>query len=155
MTFEEAQNTFQQIIRRITSTSTANDLLQAQRDLDTLTDALRGKDGFGSVRSGIDSLYDKLVGQITQQVLDDIRSRDEVFTKASSSLSAISQQANQNAATLSLEKTKIVLPALNKSIEELRGIMAAVKNGNQAEALDKGQALWVLVEQVKAKLAET
>jgi len=154
MTFDEAQTTFQQIIRRINTNSTPADLLLAQRALDALEDELRGKDGFDSIRAGIDSVYDKLVGQITGATLKDIQSRDEIFKNSNNALTAISQQANQSAKTLALEKTKVVLPALNKSVEEVKGVVDAIKGGDMNKALGKSESLWALVEQVKAKLTD-
>jgi hypothetical protein len=154
MKFEQAQATLRQILARISSNSTAGELLQAQRDLDTLLEALRAKEGLDSIRAAIAAVYDQLVGQITQSVLDDLRSRDEAFQQANTALSLIAQKAEQSAATLALEKTRIVLPALNTSIEEIKDLLAALKRGDQVGATRQAEALWALLEQVKAKITE-
>jgi hypothetical protein len=154
MKFEQAQATLRQILARISSNSTAGELLQAQRDLDTLLEALRAKEGLDSIRAAIAAVYDQLVGQITQSVLDDLRSRDEAFQRANAALSLIAQKAEQSAATLALEKTRIVLPALNTSIEEIKDLLAALKRGDQVGATRQAEALWALLEQVKAKITE-
>jgi len=152
MNFEQAQAEFQRIIRSIKTTSTPPELLQAQTDLDTLTDQLRGLDGFDSVRTSINEIYPILVGNITQGVLDDLKLRDDVFKRASGGFATINQQAQQNAKLFSLNKAKMVLPALNQSVGEIKGIITALKNNNSSDAISRGQSLLVLIEKVKDDL---
>ena len=154
MTFEQAQQRFQSICRQISTHSTSEELLQAQRDLDALEDQLRGKDGYDSIRGAIDDVYDKLAGTIVHSALKDIRSRDKIFDRASESLATITHEAGSDAKGLSLEKSRMVLPALNQSVTQIKDIVSAVKNDKPEEALTEAQTLLALVEQVKAKLTE-
>ncbi|MCI0535983.1 MAG: hypothetical protein L0Z50_12225 [Verrucomicrobiales bacterium] len=153
MTFDQAQTEFQRILRGISENSKPNELLQAQRDLDALTDQLRGKDGFDSLRSAIDEIYDTLVGNITQGVLAQLQLRNDIFKRASEGFATIGRQAQQNAKVLSLEKAKIVLPALNQSAGEIKEIIAALKNNDASDAIARGQSLLALVEKVKDELS--
>ncbi len=48
-----------------------------------------------------------------------------------------------------------ILPALNKSGEEVKAIGAAIKRGDPNTALGKSESLWALGEQIKTRLTET
>jgi hypothetical protein len=149
MIFEEAQAEFQRIVRSIATGATSSELLQAQLALDALTDQLRGREGFDSIRMAIDEVYDRLVGSITQGVLAQLQLRDDIFKRASDKFVAIGREAKENARALSLEKTKLVLPALNESLGEIKGIIAALKHNNAPDAVARGQSLLALIEKVK------
>src|SRR5216110_413418 len=115
MTFDQAQAEFQRILRGIDLATPPEDRLKAQHELDALTDKLRGRDGFDSLRASIDEVYDNLVLTITQEVLAELKLRDDIYTRASEKFASIGAKANQSAKTLSLERTKMVLPALNQT----------------------------------------
>ena len=154
MNFDQAQAEFQRIIRGIAVNCPLNERLNAQLALDALTNQLRGRDGFDSLRASIDEAYKCLVADITAQVLQDLQSRDEIYKRASEKFTAIAAKAGQNAKMLSLEKTKIVLPALNQSVDEVKGIIAALKNRDPEDALIKGQSLLALIEKVKEDVSK-
>jgi len=153
ITFEEAQVEFQRIVRTITATSTPAELNRAQAALDGLTDQLRGKDGFESLRSAIDAVYDDLVDNITAGVLKNLQSRDDIFKHASASFAAIQREAEQSARLLTLEKTKLVLPALNQSVGEVKSLIAALQSNNVSDAVTQGESLLALIEKIKAEVS--
>lgn len=154
MTFQEAQAEFQRIIRSINGQSSAGDLLQAQRQLDSLTDRLRGREGFDSIRAAIDEIYPNLVGGITDRVLAELKLRDDIFARASTGFANIHRQAERSTKTLALERTKLVLPALEQSLTEVKGMIAALKHNNTMDAVARGQSLLAVIEKVKEELAQ-
>lgn len=153
MTFDQAQAEFQRILRGITAATPPEELLEAQRQLDTLTDQLRGREGFESLRASIDEVYDNLVGTISHDVLAELKLRDEIYTRASEKFASINTKAKQSAKTLNLERTKMVLPALNESVNEIQGIVAALKNRNPEDAVARSQSLLALIEKVKEEVS--
>jgi hypothetical protein len=152
MTFQEAQTQFRKIIRRVTADSSAADLLKAQRDLDALEDQIRGEEGFESIRQAIDGIYDDLCGTLSAATVKRIKSRDKVFDAAAEAMNAIASEAENDAQTLALERTRMVLPALQFSATEVQAIVAAIKAGDMEQALAKGETLLALVEQLRAEL---
>ncbi len=152
MTFQEAQKQFRKIIRGVSSQSTTAELLKAQKDLDALEDAIRGKPGFDSVREAIESVYDDLCGKLSATAVRKIKSRDKVFVAAAEAMETIAAEAENNSKTLALERTRMVLPALQFSASEVQSLVAAIKEGDVETALVKGETLLALVEQLKAEL---
>jgi len=154
VTFQQAQEQFLAICGRISPTATARQSSEVRDALEALEDKLRGKDGYESIRAAIKDVDAKLRQQITDDVIRDIQSRNQAFTSASESLAAITQQAGRDAKGLSLEKSRMVLPALDKSVSQIKNIVSAVENDQPKEAVTQAQTLLALVEQVKAKLTE-
>lgn len=152
MTFEEAQKTLQDLLKRISAATGPAELLQIKRELYALEEKIWDKEGFSSIQTQINEIAPRVSGQITTAVVADIQSRDSIFNNATAILNDISREAEHNAEILALEKPKLILPAITKSVEGLKEVRDLVKEGNYTEAAKKAETLMILLEQVRAKI---
>jgi hypothetical protein len=153
MTFEQAQTELQAILQRMRPGLSPAELLAIQTDLNDLKDAVRLKAEFDSIKDTINAVLPKVAGAITDEVIADIQSRDRIFKDATAALEKITNEGESNASQLSLSKTKIVLPAITKSVEEIKKIRDDVAGGKFDDAAAKAETLIVLLEQVKDKIS--
>jgi|GEM_PF-1696785 len=152
MTFQEAQAKYQVIIDEIKSDSTPEELLDVQEKLTSLLDELPNEEEFDPLAEAISDASDKISGTITIAVVDDIHSRNEAFKKATEMLNEISSEAEGDASVLGLKKPKYILSSLNKSVEQVKGIISDAKGENYTDAAKKAETLIVLLKDMKSKI---
>ena len=150
MTLQEAQAKFAKIVGSITGALTSTQLVQKQAELQALFDACPNTPEFDPITSAIAELSPKLSGQVTQIVLQDLRSRAATLNEAVGLLTRTFERAEADARLLTFEKPKAVVAALTESVNTLKEIRTAAKAGDIIAVAPKVEALLVLLEQVKA-----
>ena len=155
MTFQEAQARFSAIVAGIGKTTPKEVLLQKMRDLDTLRDSLPNTAEFDPIADAIVEHKPKLSGQITDKVIESLQSRDAAFKETAGLLTQVGQKAAKDARTLSFEKPKLVLAALEKSVETLKEIRADSEAKKFQDAAMKTEALLALIEQARLSIKAT
>lgn len=151
MTFEEAQAKYEGIINKISTNSTAAEILEVKKNLESLSEELPNTNEFDPIFTAIDDTQTKLTGQITDIVVADIASRSAVLRDAVDLLKTVTDEAEADASELRLEQPKLILHTLTKSVESLKEICNDTKNGNYTVAATKTEALIVLLEKVKER----
>ena len=150
MTLQEAQTKFAKIVGSITGALTSTQLVQKQAELQALFDACPNTPEFDPITSAIAELSPKLSGQVTQIVLQDLRSRVATLNEAVALLTRTFERAEADARLLTFEKPKTVVAALTESVNTVKEIRTAAKAGDIMAVAPKLEALLVLLEQVKA-----
>lgn len=151
MTFEEAQAEFESIIKDISTNSTAAEILEVKRNLESFSEQLPNTDEFDPIFTAVDDIQPKLTGDITMEVVADIESRGAVLRGAVDLLNKVTGEAEADASDLRLEQPKLILYTLTKSVESLKDIFNDTKNGNYTDAATKTEALIVFLEKVKER----
>jgi hypothetical protein len=149
MTFQDAQTQFSNIVGSITPATSSDQLLQKQRNLQALLVGLPNTPEFDPIAEAIADFSPRLAGQLTQEVVKDLQSRDNTLEEASGLLTQAANNANADARTLTFEEPKLVLSALVSSVAKLHEISDAAKAGNLVDAASKADALVLLLQQVQ------
>lgn len=155
MTFQEAQNSFSNLVSSISPAMSSSELVQKQKDLRNLLNSLPNTAEFDPIAKAIAEFSPKLAGSVTQAVVLDLQSRDATFKEASGLLTQVSAKADKDTRTLNFEKPKLIAAALTESLTKLNELRAAAKAGNIADASSKVEALVALMEHVRATIKIT
>ena len=155
MTFQEAQTQFSSIVSSLSPTMSSSELVQKQRDLQNLLTRLPNTREFDPLVEVIVEFSPRLVGQVTQAVIEALRSHDATFKAVSGLLTHVSRQAAVDARTLTFEQPQLVAAALTESLNTLQELRTAAQFGNFAAATAKVDALVALVEHVRASIKAT
>jgi hypothetical protein len=133
MTFTEAQARFSVIAAGITPACTPSKLVQAQKDLQALTDAmLDDPDRLGEcapVRQAIRALSPRLAGQVTQEVIKDLASRSQALESASALLAATADKAAADARVLTFESPRLIAAGLIGCIGAVNDLRKELEDG--------------------------
>jgi hypothetical protein len=149
MTLQEAQAKFSSIVNSVTVNMSSGELGQKQTELETLLNTLPNTPEFNPISEAIAEVSPKLLGKITQAVVDSLRSRDEALKGGISLFDRVSTKANADARTLTFEKPKLVLAALTETVTALKDAQVAVKEKNFESAASKIDSVVKLIEKVK------
>ena len=155
MNFQEAQTRFEQCASRVTETSTTADIQAVKADLSALLRELPNTEEFDPIAGAIAELQPLLSDRVTVQIVERIQARSSVLQGAASLLKQTSDKARSSASTLSLERTRLVLPALSTTVEQIRAIQTDLQSGRQSEALLKAESLVTMLGQVRVQLGDS
>lgn len=152
MTFEEAEAKFEGIINGISINSTVDEILGVQRNLLSFLTQLPKTREFKPIATAVGDIQPKLTGDITMEVVEDIKSRGAVLRGAFALLNEIAEEAEAAASELRLEEPKFILQTLTKSLESLKVILSDARNGNYVDAATKAEVLVIVLEQARDKI---
>lgn len=152
MTLEEAQAEFASIIQRISTDCIVDEILEIKRDLLSFLARLPNIKEFDLLAVAINEIHPKLSGMITAAIAADIKSRNAVLQGAFALLDEIAEEAEADASELRLEEPKFILQTLTKSVESLKVILSAARNGNYVDAATKAEVLVIVLEQARDKI---
>ena len=155
MTFQEAQSRFDQSASRVTANSTTSDIQSVKADLRALLRELPDTEEFDPIAQAIAEFQPLLSDRVTVQIVERIQARSAALQGAAVLLQQTSDKARTNAATLSLEKSRLVLPALSTAVEQIRGIQTDLQAGHQADAVLKAESLLTMLGQIEAQLRDS
>lgn len=153
MTFQEAQNKFRNIVAGISQGSSTAEIQQAKADLSSLLRELPNTEEFDPIAQAVAEIQPELSNQVTAQILERITFRSTALQDAVNMLNEVSRQAKAQATGLSLEKSKLVIPTITRSVQEVQKIRDDVRAGRYTDAASKAESLMTLLTQVKNKLA--
>lgn len=152
MTFQEAQARFSSIVNGVSPAMSSADLVQKQKDLQSLLSDLPNTAEFDPIAEAISEFSPKLKGKVTQAVAKDLRSRDAIFSEASTLFAVTSEKAEADARTLTFAEPKLIATALVESVTTLQQIRDAANEGNLVEAALKADALALMLLQVQQSI---
>ncbi len=152
MTFQEAQTRFHNIVSGVSETSTQDEIQQVKQTLTSLLMELPKTAEFDPIANAIQESQTELSNQATDQIVKSLQSRSTALQGAVDMLDNVTQNAESQANLLSLERSKIVVPAITKAVQEIQKIRDDVKAGKHQDAAAKADSLLVMLEQVKNKI---
>ena len=121
-------------------------------DLLNLQLALPNTPEFDPIRQTIADFLPRLVGQVAQAVLAELQSRTASLGAASALLTHTANEAAADARVLTFEKPKLIAAALKNAVDAVQQIRDAAKAGNFVQAIEKAQALQVLLSQAQTTI---
>jgi hypothetical protein len=146
MTLQDAQNAFTNIINSIVAGMTAAELDAKTDALLELQQSLPDGMEFDVISTSIREIMPKLEGKVTVAVLEGLQANRATMVEASDLLREVGAKANAEARTLTFEKPKLVLIALNEAASKLKEIRDAAKIQDLQQVGVKTDALITLVE---------
>jgi hypothetical protein len=152
MTFQEAQTEFAKIAQSVGLHLTSAELLQRQKQLQRLLDALPNTPEFDPIASAIAEFSPQLAGELTQAVLTDLQAREASLQELAGLLNRVATQAQADVRTLQFDQPRIVVAALLNSVETLQQIRAAAEAGDITRTAAKAEALLVLLQGIAATI---
>lgn len=154
MTFQEAQTAFSNLCAGINAGMSSSELVQKQHALRALLNSLPNTPEFDPIVAAITEFSPKLAGNVSHAVVAALQSRDATFKETSNLLTGVSAEAEANAKTVSFQKPKLVLAALNQSIPTIKELTASAKAGDFATTAAKAEALLAMIENVRSTISE-
>lgn len=149
MTLQEAQTQYSNIINSITDGMPSEELDRKADALSNLQDILpSGINGmeFNPISKAIVAIMPILEGQITLAVLKELQSSRNTMVAASNLIQQVGKKADSDARTLTFQKPKMVLAALNEAAAKVKEIRDAAKVNDFQQVGTKADALISLVE---------
>jgi hypothetical protein len=155
MTLQEAQKKLDRIVSSIDVNLTDDEIEKISIDLDALLQSIPFKPEFNPIIDYISTTQARLADQITEITLAKIRSGNEVFTRAIKEVTKISEKAQQSAQLLSMEKAKLVIPAITKSINGIKSIRNSINDDDYVAAAEKAEELIIILNMIKTEVTPT
>ena len=152
MTFQDAQARFSKIVATVTPASTAAEAVQAQGLLLALQNSLPNTEEFDSIADAIAATAPQLMGQLTQTVLDDLRTRTQALSAATGLLDQTAAAAKADARVLTFAQPKLIAAGLTGSIAAVRDLRIALSGDDVAAASAKSEALLTQLTQLLATI---
>jgi hypothetical protein len=150
MTPQEAQAQFSSIVSSFSTNMTSEQVLQKQKELINLQNALPESAEYDPIATAIAEFSPKLTGRLTQEVISSLKSRDSVLSEASSLITKVANKANSDARVLTFEDPKFVVAALNEASTGLNELYSAAKAGNAEVVASKANALMTLIAKAQS-----
>ena len=153
-TLEDATTSLQEILAKVTLTSTADDLLAIRDELNAFNRALSFGPEFAALRRAADQSFNELGRQVTKSVLDGFRDRSAELATHVQEITAVKTEAGADAQQLRLEMVKRVVAATTAASDAFTAIKQAIKANDLPAAADKIDAALSEVRKIRNEFTQ-
>jgi mannitol-1-phosphate/altronate dehydrogenase len=152
---EDIARRLQSILNKIKTSMTSQQRLQIREELYIFMSELPYEPYYEKIRQIAKTASQKLRRDITEIVLEELKSRSEELAAYVSTIAAITNKADADAKVVRMETAKLAVDAATKAIASAKAVKKAIADDDLPTAGDQVEALMETLTDLLADLAKS